>query len=95
MRVVDLFAGCGGLSLGFQSAGFDVVAAFDNWDASIGVYMKNFSHPIKKEDLSDVESSINNIREFRPEMIIGGPPCQDFSSAGKRNEDNGRGDLTV
>ena len=57
--------------------------------------MKNFSHPIKKEDLSDVESSINNIREFRPEMIIGGPPCQDFSSAGKRNEDNGRGDLTV
>lgn len=95
MRVVDLFAGCGGLSLGFQSAGFDVVAAFDNWDASIGVYMKNFSHPIKKEDLSDVESSINNIREFRPEMIIGGPPCQDFSSAGKRNEDNGRGNLTV
>lgn len=95
MRVVDLFAGCGGLSLGFQNAGFDVVAAFDNWDASIEVYKKNFSHPIIKEDLSDIENSINDIQRFSPDMIIGGPPCQDFSSAGKRNEDNGRGDLTV
>lgn len=95
MRVVDLFAGCGGLSLGFQNAGFEVVAAFDNWDASIEVYKKNFSHPIIKEDLSDIENSINGILEFSPDMIIGGPPCQDFSSAGKRNEDNGRGDLTV
>ena len=95
MRVVDLFAGCGGLSLGFQNAGFDVVAAFDNWDASIEVYKKNFSHPIMKEDLSDIENSINDIQKFSPDMIIGGPPCQDFSSAGKRNEDNGRGDLTV
>ena len=95
MKVVDLFAGCGGLSLGFQNAGFDVVAAFDNWDASIEVYRKNFLHPIIKEDLSDIEKSTNDIRLFSPDMIIGGPPCQDFSSAGKRNEDNGRGDLTV
>jgi len=95
MKVVDLFAGCGGLSLGFQNAGFDIVAAFDNWDASIEVYRKNFSHPIIKEDLSDIVKSTNDIRLFCPDIIIGGPPCQDFSSAGKRNEDNGRGDLTV
>lgn len=95
MNVVDLFAGCGGLSLGFQNAGFNIVAAFDNWDASIDVYKKNFQHPIIKEDLSDIEKSINDIAAFSPDMIIGGPPCQDFSSAGKRNEDNGRGDLTV
>ncbi|MBO4805243.1 MAG: DNA cytosine methyltransferase [Paludibacteraceae bacterium] len=95
MKVVDLFAGCGGLSLGFQNAGFNVVAAFDNWDASIEVYRKNFSHPILKEDLRDIERSIEDIQQFSPDMIIGGPPCQDFSSAGKRNEDNGRGDLTV
>lgn len=95
MRVVDLFAGCGGLSLGFQKAQFDIVAAFDNWDASIKVYQQNFSHPIIKEDLSDVEQSVADIKTYSPDMIIGGPPCQDFSSAGKRNEDNGRGDLTV
>jgi DNA (cytosine-5)-methyltransferase 1 len=31
IRVVDLFSGCGGMSLGFQNAGFDIVAAFENW----------------------------------------------------------------
>lgn len=46
-------------------------------------------------DLSNVAESIAAIEPLHPEMIIGGPPCQDFSSAGKRDEDNGRGDLTV
>lgn len=36
-----------------------------------------------------------SVSEYHPDMIIGGPPCQDFSSAGKRDENNGRGDLTV
>ena len=44
MRTVDLFAGCGGLSLGFQNAGFDVVAAFEFWDIAADCYAKNFSH---------------------------------------------------
>ena len=95
MRVVDLFSGCGGLSLGFQKAGFDVVAAFDSWDEAIAVYEKNFNHPVIKADLKDVELVYPMIAEYSPDIIIGGPPCQDFSSAGKRNEDNGRGDLTV
>lgn len=43
----------------------------------------------------NVEESVKKIRPFQPDIIIGGPPCQDFSSAGKRDEDNGRGDLTV
>lgn len=95
MRVVDLFSGCGGLSLGFQNAGFDIVGAFDFWDPAIEVYKKNFSHPIIKLDLSDEVLAINTITPLFPDMIIGGPPCQDFSSAGKRNEDNGRGNLTL
>lgn len=95
MKVVDLFCGCGGLSLGFQKAGFRIAAAFDNWDDAITVYHNNFKHPVIKLDLSDVELSIKTISKYRPQMIIGGPPCQDFSSAGKRNEDGGRGDLTV
>ena len=95
MRVVDLFCGCGGLSLGFERAGMEVVAGFDNWTDALEVYRNNFAHPAIYTDLSDVEVSIDKIRPFAPDMIIGGPPCQDFSSAGKRNEDNGRGGLTV
>lgn len=95
MRVVDLFCGCGGLSLGFIEAGFNLVAAFDNWDDAITVYHNNFAHPVFKQDLSDVEDSAQKVSKYHPNMIIGGPPCQDFSSAGKRDENNGRGDLTV
>lgn len=95
MKVVDLFCGCGGLSLGFEMAGMDVVAAYDNWPAATAVYAANFNHPIKTVDLSDELSASEQIKQFNPDMIIGGPPCQDFSSAGLRNEDNGRGDLTL
>lgn len=95
MRVVDLFCGCGGLSLGFQKAGFKISAAFDNWDDAITVYHNNFKHPVIKLDLSDVDLAVSAISKHRPNMIIGGPPCQDFSSAGKRDEDGGRGDLTI
>lgn len=95
MKVVDLFCGCGGLSLGFQKAGYEILAAFDNWDEAITVYHNNFNHPVIKQDLADVEQTVAEISKFTPDMIIGGPPCQDFSSAGKRDENNGRGDLTV
>lgn len=94
MRVIDLFAGCGGLSLGFQNAGFEIVAAYDNWDEAIKIYQKNFSHPIFKRDLSDT-SDISDIACFNPDIIIGGPPCQDYSSAGHRNENLGRAKLTI
>lgn len=86
MRTVDLFAGCGGLSLGFQNAGFDIVAAFEYWDTAVSCYRNNFNHPIIKTDLSNIENSIKLIKEFSPDLIIGGPPCQDFSHAGKRIE---------
>lgn len=94
MRIVDLFCGCGGLSLGFERAGYEVVAGYDNWAAAINVYRQNFNHPINQIDLLNVEEASEHIRAYNPQMIIGGPPCQDFSSAGKREEDNGRGDLT-
>ncbi len=55
MKVVDLFCGCGGLSLGFQKAGMDVVAAFDNWPDALAVYRNNFSHPAIHADLMNVE----------------------------------------
>ena len=76
-------------------AGFNVVAAYDNWKVALDTYRLNFKHKVALLDLKDVENSTEVIRQDKPDMIIGGPPCQDFSSAGKRNEDNGRGDLTV
>jgi DNA (cytosine-5)-methyltransferase 1 len=93
MRTVDLFSGCGGMSLGFQNAGFEVIAAFDNWTPAVQVYQDNFTHPIYHHDLSLPESQ-DFVAQLRPELIIGGPPCQDFSSAGKRDENLGRADLT-
>lgn len=90
--VIDLFSGVGGMSLGFEKAGFNVIAAYDNWDKAIEVYKKNFSHLAYVKDLSNFDE----IHELESaDIIIGGPPCQDFSSAGKRNEYGPNADLTV
>ncbi len=92
-KIVDLFAGCGGLSMGFQDAGFNIIGAFEFWDIAADCYEKNFEHPVYRMDLSDVEKSVEKIKLLKPETIIGGPPCQDFSHAGKRIE-AGRASLT-
>lgn len=95
MRVIDLFCGCGGLSKGFQNAGYQVVAAFDNWAAALKVYAKNFpDHRTINFDLANFADNPQLLTQFQPDMIIGGPPCQDFSSAGKRDETLGRASLT-
>lgn len=94
MKSVDLFAGCGGLSLGLIKAGHEVVAAMDNWDPAIAVYRANFDHDMVKQDLSDVESSVAAVKTFAPDLVAGGPPCQDFSSAGLQNYSGARADLT-
>lgn len=93
MRTVDLFCGCGGMSLGFQNAGFEIVAAYDFWDTAINIYKRNFSHPIHKRDLSQVDIT-SELLSLSPDIIIGGPPCQDFSVAGKRNFEGERANLT-
>jgi len=95
MKVIDLFAGCGGLSLGFENAGFQIVAAYDSWETAINIYRQNFKHKIYQIDLSKSDLDCKIFTQFNPDLIIGGPPCQDFSSAGKRDENLGRGDLTL
>jgi DNA (cytosine-5)-methyltransferase 1 len=84
MKAVDLFCGCGGMSLGFQNAGVEVLAAFDNWEPAINIYKDNFQHPVHNVDLN-ADDAVEKIKALAPEMIIGGPPCQDFSIAGSRN----------
>lgn len=93
MNVIDLFCGCGGMSLGFQNAGFDILAGYDNWAPAVKVYRKNFRHPIYEKDLADKSVHIE-IKNMSPDIIIGGPPCQDFSSAGHRDVTLGRAILT-
>lgn len=93
MPVVDLFCGCGGLSKGFEQAGFNIVAAFDGWQSAIKCYNANFSHKAFQFDLSDVDAAVKRIKPFAPTVIIGGPPCQEFSNAGRR-EEGARADLT-
>ena len=93
MKTVDLFCGCGGMSLGFQNAGCDILAAYDNWKPAIDIYNRNFEHSIYDFDLYSEEAFIH-IKKMKPELIIGGPPCQDFSIAGNRNMGE-RANLTI
>ena len=86
IKAVDLFAGCGGLSLGFENAGCEIVAAFENWGLAADCYEQNFRHPVYRTDLNNVDEAVSIIQALDINMIIGGPPCQDFSHAGKRVE---------
>lgn len=94
MRTVDLFCGCGGLSLGFQKCGYEIVGAFDLWQHAIDCYSNNFSHQAHKLNLGKRNTALKVIRPLSPTVIIGGPPCQDFSSAGDRLEGD-RANLTI
>jgi DNA (cytosine-5)-methyltransferase 1 len=93
IKVADLFCGVGGLTLGFEKAKFKIEMAIDNWDEALTVYQKNFKHGSLKFDLSDVAATTDLLRSREINAIIGGPPCQDFSHAGKREEGE-RADLT-
>ncbi|MFT8705376.1 DNA cytosine methyltransferase [Bifidobacterium aquikefiricola] len=94
-KAVDLFAGAGGMSLGLTESGIDVVAAYEWWDAAVDAYNANFTtHQAHKQNLAEEEDSIRIISKFSPDIIVGGPPCQDFSSAGTQIEGT-RASLTV
>lgn len=93
MRAVDVFAGCGGMSLGFEQAGVEVVAGFDSWRPAVEIYRANFDHPMYEKDLCD-DDTVEVISALRPDIIMGGPPCQDYSIAGKR-EIGDRANLTI
>lgn len=94
--VLDLFCGCGGLSLGFEMAGFDVELAIDNWEDALVTYRHNrkgvraINADLLTLDPKVVEKKydVHNI-----DVIIGGPPCQGFSVAGKRIIDDERNKL--
>lgn len=94
MITVDLFSGAGGLSLGCSRAGLDVVAAYDSWDKAVANYNANFDHPCVQLDLADHLGASRLVAQHNPDVIVGGPPCQEFSQAGVRSEGN-KADLTL
>ena len=84
--VVDLFCGAGGLSAGLMDSGMNVQAGFDHSDSSLEVYKNNLASHVYNLDLQNDDQVIYEVAKFEPDLIAGGPPCQDFSSAGKRTE---------
>lgn len=86
MKAVDLFSGCGGLSKGFEEAGFELTLAIEHWDVARQVYEQNFDHPIEDLDLGNVIDATKRLAAEKPDLIVGGPPCQEFSQAGIRKE---------
>ena len=83
--VIDLFAGCGGLSLGMQDAGFRLLAAVDSDPHAVEVYQANpvFHHPVLEEDLwrFSPQSLRESVGIQDVDVIVAGLPCQGFSHA--------------
>lgn len=97
---IDLFSGAGGLSLGFEQAGFDIAAAVEIDPVHCGVHQYNF--PETKVIAHSVKGlSANKIRELsdlgskQVDCVFGGPPCQGFSMIGQRVLDDPRNNLVL
>ena len=120
MKYIDLFAGCGGLSLGFESVGFKLGLAVEKSPMASETFYHNLIKPLESDSswktylnqsnekkietglyvgetitLLENEELINQIKEKLPltDLIVGGPPCQGFSMAGKRNPKDHRNEL--
>lgn len=98
-KVIDLFSGAGGLSKGFLDAGYDIKLGIDFDEKALLTFSKNHGDTkALKLDLFDL-NNINIIKKKFEEkndkldVLIGGPPCQGFSLAGKREENDKRNKL--
>jgi len=92
---IDLFCGCGGLTTGLVAAGIDVICGIDVWDTAIETYRHNHHHLGLCEDIQTLEPSYvaELIETDHVDIIAGGPPCQGFSLAGKRDRKDPRNSL--
>ncbi len=115
---IDLFAGCGGLSLGFERAGAELILAVERSPMAAETFRHNLIAPVKSADewkeyvasplseqvskgllvkelqfLLDEPTQVNKLAALDVDVIAGGPPCQGFSLAGRRNPEDLRNQL--
>ena len=98
-KSLDLFSGCGGLSSGLSwsrgeyGSRIEVAAAIDNWAAACNTYARNVGvQPIVTGVTNDsIKSALSQTGNV--DLIVGGPPCQGFSTVGKRALDDPRNEL--
>lgn len=87
LTTIDLFSGAGGLSLGFSNAGFTILLAADIDKAAVATHQRNLGGDAKILDLGE------SINAPVASVVVGGPPCQGFSSAGLRKAGDHRNSL--
>lgn len=90
--VVDLFCGAGGLSLGFEQAGFEILAGVDLFASAMETFQTTFPEALAiSQDITNLspEELLNHIGA-PPDVLVGGPSCQGFSTSGGLSRANGR-----
>lgn len=94
LRAIDLFCGAGGLSEGFRAAGYEIGFALDNDEDSCATYLKN--HPDTHVECASITdfapSEIKKLAGGNVDVVLGGPSCQSFSTAGRRTQWVGNND---
>ena len=97
--VISTFAGCGGSSLGYKWAGFKELLAVEWDDNAVETFKLNFPDvPVWKRDIHKVTGKeileFTGLKPGELDVLDGSPPCQGFSTAGKRNVNDDRNDLS-
>lgn len=99
LKVLDLFCGCGGMTKGLQDSGLEIINGIDIWDKAIYNYNQNYKHDGICADLTKLSpedyANVYGVNKTDIDIIVGGPPCQSFSIAGRRDKDDPRNSLFV